>query len=75
MFNTLTEYDTRCGFKAIVLHKCDSQMHQMIGYIILDDGEEVPAVWTSEGEFFSRACGYVTKADEFNLISRYEAEP
>jgi hypothetical protein len=53
----------------MILHKCNSQMGQIIGYIIIHDGIEVPAVWSERGECFSRLLGNSTKFDEMDLAT------
>jgi hypothetical protein len=65
-------YKTKSGLEVHILHQCSSQMRQLIGYIVLTDFTEVPAIWNPRGECFSRILGTTTKFDEFDLVMPLE---
>lgn len=59
---------TKGGLDVRILHQCSSPMKQLLGYIILADGTEIPSVWSNRGDCFSRLLGTTSKFDDFDLI-------
>lgn len=67
-FNPGFLYKTKSGHQAKVLHSCTGCLPALIGFITLNDGDEVPATWNPQGESFRRDVGSRGSASEFDLL-------
>ena len=45
---------THDGREVVLLHHCTGAIECLIGYIELDDGSQIPGVWSPSGHYISR---------------------
>lgn len=72
MFETGKTYKTKDTHQAVIVHHCKGAIECLIGYLILDDGSEVPCTWSPRGEHTSRYIYEGKRSTNFDLLGGIE---